>query len=63
MSKKPFRVTDPYRKNDLSLVPGGSVVVVEYRDGSILEYDKIKNTDIYITQISGKPEVLKAYVK
>ena len=35
MKRKPFKVTDPYRKNNLSIVPGGSTVIVEYKDGSI----------------------------
>lgn len=61
--RQPFRVQDQHRENQLSLVPGGSIVIVEYTDGKILEYDKIKNVQAYLRMVRCKPDVRKAYLK
>lgn len=41
------RVNDDYRKNDLSLIPGGTSLTIHHRDGRKLTYDKIKNVQAY----------------
>lgn len=46
-----YYVSDEYRTNPKSLVPGGSTVAVEYYDGTIKAYDKVKNTTAYINSI------------
>lgn len=46
-----YYVSDEYRTNPKSLSPGGSTVVVEYYDGEIRAYDKIKNSQAYINSI------------
>lgn len=49
-----FFVSDEYRTNPMSLVPGGSVVKVTYADGSFRLYDKIKKPYHYIRVITEK---------
>ena len=46
-----YYVSDEYRTNPKSLVPGGSTVLVEYFNGEVKAYDKIKNTTAYINAI------------
>ena len=41
-------VQDKFRTNLLSLIPGGTTVVVEYHNGEVLGYDKIKRPSDYI---------------
>lgn len=60
---KPLKVADPYRTNQLSIQPGGVIVVVEYADGKILEYDKVKNPSAYIRSIERRDGVIRAYIK
>jgi hypothetical protein len=50
MSKKIY-VADEYRKNKLSLEPGGSEVTVVLGDGTRLVYDKIKDPYRYVLHI------------
>lgn len=40
-------VNDDYRKNDLSLIPGGTSLTIHHKDGRKLTYDKIKNVHAY----------------
>lgn len=63
-SKKTFKVSDEYRTNPLSKQPGGSTVQVEYSDGSIRIYDKIKNVDAYTKFLyrSKKSEILDVLI-
>jgi hypothetical protein len=63
MSKKIIAVDDRFRTNKLSLKPGGSTVVVRYKDGHEREYDKIKNTKAYIRNIEKGNSVVSACVK
>jgi len=63
MSKKTIVVADKFRTNKLSIKPGGSIVVVRYKDGHEREYDKIKNTAAYIRNIETKEGVESAWVK
>ena len=46
-----YYVSDVFRTNPKSLIPGGSTVVVENYDGTIKAYDKVKNTTAYINAI------------
>jgi len=46
-----FWVTDQYRKNPLSLIEGGTDVVVEYHSQEVFGYDKIKFPPKYMDAI------------
>lgn len=59
---KEIKVTDNFRTNPESLVPGGSIVEVHQSDGLILLYDKIKNPKAYISRIVKKQEISKVMV-
>jgi len=56
-----MRVKQEYRTNWKSKVTGGVIVVVEFDNGQILEYDNIKNPTAYINAISSPYK--KAWVK
>lgn len=58
-----MKVGDKYRINPLSFKEGGFTVVVENHNGSIFEYDKIKNPESYIRAALRNPIVKKAWVK
>jgi hypothetical protein len=47
-------VADEFRTNPLSLIPGGSDVIVEYWDKNVFGYDKIKRPSKYIEKIEGE---------
>lgn len=44
---KKIVVSDPHRKNELSLEPGGEVVTLVHKNGDRRIYDKIKNVNAY----------------
>jgi len=46
-----FYVSDEFRTNELSLTPGGSIVVVNYKNGESMAYDKIKKPAGYVYRI------------
>ena len=50
-SKNSYLVAEEYRTNPMSRTFGGSLVKVEYTDGSSRIYDNIKNTTAYIRMI------------
>jgi len=54
---KGYYVSDDFRTNPKSLIPGGSTVLVEYYDGTIRAYDKIKNTVAYMNAIIKDSEI------
>ncbi len=56
-------VSDKYRKNRLSLIPGGYTVVVEYITGRRFEYDKVKDPDAYIKKLKRNKDVKDAWIK
>ncbi|MCK9446384.1 hypothetical protein M0Q50_05785 [bacterium] len=56
-------IKDEFRKNELSFQPGGVTVKVIYKDGSIREYDKIKNPKAYIRKILLNKNVDIAFVE
>jgi len=47
-------VADPYRKNPISLEQGGTRVIVEYCNGNIYGYSRIKYPPAYIDEIISK---------
>ena len=57
---KSIVVKDKYRKNPLSLEPGGSSVTVTFSDGFSQTYDKVKFPNAFVRKINesnkrGKP--------
>ena len=64
MSKTdPFKVSDPYRTNPLSVEEGGVTVMVQLTDGKIREYDKIKMPWAYMKKLKLNPLVKNAWIK
>jgi len=47
-----IKVNQEFRKNALSLKPGGSTVTVMYDNNIELEYNNIKNPQAYINTIA-----------
>ena len=58
-----MKVADQFRTNELSFRPGGYTVVVVYKTGKSLEYDKVKYPQRYISRILQNPNVAEAFVK
>lgn len=56
---KEFKVSDQYRHNELSLIPGGRSVRVVYGDKRVIVYDKIKNVDAYTRRITKDSNVVE----
>lgn len=54
IQNKVLWVKDEYRTNYLSLIPGGTDVVIEYKSEKVLGYDKIKEPNLYIENILEK---------
>lgn len=46
-----MKVGDNYRTNPLSHKPGGSVVRVTFKNGNVLDYDKVKHPQAFIKKI------------
>jgi len=55
---KVLQSLDHNRTNPLSVIPGGDVVEVTHRDGTIIYYDKIKNVKAYVKATSKNPNVV-----
>lgn len=58
--KKPFHVGEKYRTNELSLVEGGYILTVYYKDpkkGALI-YDNVKNPKAYVAMMDPK-DVIK----
>lgn len=58
-------VDDYFRRNLLSLAPGGCTLSIEYSDKNTYTYDKVKNPVAYINQTfrnNGRP-ISKIYVE
>ncbi|NBO36010.1 hypothetical protein EBU91_00460 [bacterium] len=51
------RVADEYRRNSLSLKPGGDELTIYLTNGQILTYDKIKNYSRYIESLTFKDDI------
>jgi len=54
IQNKVLWVKDEYRTNYLSLIPGGTDVIIEYKSEKVLGYDKIKEPNLYIENILEK---------
>ena len=61
--EKIFYAGDEFRENELSKQPGGVTVIVEYTNGKVIAYDKIKNAQAYIRTTKRNSDVKNAYVK
>ena len=55
-------VNDAFRKNELSLEPGGVVVTVVMMNGKKYSYDKVKNVDAYSTKMKKDNNVIEIWV-
>ena len=55
-------VKDEFRKNDLSLAPGGYVVTVIMADGKKYSYDKVKSVDAYSEKMKKDARVMEIWV-
>jgi hypothetical protein len=59
-----MKVNEHNRTNPLSYTPGGVTVCVEYTNGSIREYDKVKYPGKFIEKIhTNNNNVKRAWVK
>ncbi len=58
----PIKVKDQYRKNELSLTPGGSEVTTILKNGKSITYDKIKSVDKYCSRLKSDPMVIEIRV-
>jgi len=56
-----INVSDPHRKNELSLEPGGVVVTLVHRNGDRLSYDKIKNVNAYARRAKLDDKVIEIW--
>jgi hypothetical protein len=54
-----IRVQDQYRTNELSKKPGGDEVTIYTKDGMVRTYDKVKNTQKYISSLAYKEEIVR----
>lgn len=57
-----IKVKDEYRRNDLSLSPGGSEVTTIMSNGKKLVYDKIKSVSSYCARLKNDPKVIEILV-
>lgn len=57
-----LNVSDEFRKNHLSLTPGGSTVEITYVNGQTLVYDKIKNPKKYIQSLNSRKTIVSVKV-
>jgi hypothetical protein len=56
------RVGDSHRTNELSLIPGGSVIKLVYAGNKHRVYDKIKNVEAYSKHAQKDNSVLEIWV-
>lgn len=57
-----LKVKDEYRRNDLSLSPGGSDVTTIMSNGKKLTYDKIKSVEKYCSRLKNDKSVIEILV-
>jgi hypothetical protein len=50
-----YKIKDEFRKNELSLEPGGSEVIIHYSDEARV-YDKVKNPEAFSRAVIKKCE-------
>lgn len=56
LKDKVIWVTRSYRTNELSHIPGGEDIVIEYQNGTVYGYDWVKNPCEYIKNIDAVRE-------
>lgn len=56
------KVSDTYRKNELSFSPGGDEVTAVFKNGKRVIYDKIKIVDAYCNKLKKDPEIVEILV-
>ncbi len=61
-ASRTIHVSDQFRKNNLSLTPGGSEVSITFKDGKTLVYDKIKNPRAYVQSLFNYSEIVSVNV-
>lgn len=54
-------VHDSFRKNSLSLTPGGDTITVITRNGKKMSYDKIKNIDAYCNKMAKDTNIIEIW--
>ncbi len=61
--KKPYKVGDKWRTNELSHHPGGVKVFVKYKNEFVKVYDKVKYPDKFINKIaeSNDPDIVNIW--
>jgi hypothetical protein len=57
-----IKVSDQYRKNELSLSPGGSEVKAVHSNGKTIVYDKIKNVNAYCVKLKKDSDIVQIIV-
>lgn len=57
-----LKVKDEYRKNELSLNPGGSTITTIMSNGKKLAYDKIKSVAKYCARLKNDPQIIEILV-
>lgn len=60
--KKPKKVQTKFRTNVLSHIPGGCVIILTYKNGDSLIYDKIKHPKKYLERALENPNITTAYL-
>jgi hypothetical protein len=58
---KQINVKDEYRKNELSLEPGGATLTLVHRSGERRTYDKIKSVPAYVKRAQADPEIIEIW--
>jgi hypothetical protein len=58
---KKIVVSDPHRKNELSLEPGGDIVTLVLQNGDRRVYDKIKNVNAYTKRAKLDEKVIEIW--
>jgi hypothetical protein len=59
---KPIIVQDRFRKNDLSVIPGGETVTTIYANGESRVYKNIKNPSAYCKSLIRDTAIIKVLV-
>jgi hypothetical protein len=57
-----IKVEDEFRKNELSVEPGGTEITVVYRTGNTVIYDKVKNINAYCNKIRKDPNAIEIWI-
>lgn len=64
IKEKFLKVADEFRKNSLSIIPGGSIVYAEYHvSPRYRSYDKIKDVPAWIREALLDPKVKRILIE